>query len=171
MSAEDQDLGMPETESGAAFRAVSRVAYGLALIVDPKCVPVWIVTHQRKRFGGAFFPQHRQCNPIISCVRRACGVHGTVFRKSYDSSTVIDRARLPVISAERRESAHLEELPKKRATRKVCAEAANVFAVRVWDSRLGITHYLPEIVDLAPVAGELLFLQRFLRILRPVTIL
>jgi hypothetical protein len=45
----------------------------------------------------------------------------------------------------------VEELPKKRATRKVCAEEANVFAVRVWDSRFGITHYLPEIVDLAPV--------------------
>jgi hypothetical protein len=33
----------------------------------------------------------------------------------------------------------------------VCAEAANVFAVRVWDSRFGIAYYLPEVVDLAPV--------------------
>ena len=75
----------------------------------------------------------------------------TVFRKSYDLSTVIDRARLPVISAERRESAHVEELPKKRATLKVCAEAANVFAVRVWDTRFGITYHLRVVVDLAPV--------------------
>ena len=45
----------------------------------------------------------------------------------------------------------MEKLPKKRATSKVCAEGANVFAVRVWDSRFGITHYLPEVVDLAPV--------------------
>src|SRR6202043_1368545 len=119
---------------------------GFALIVDPKCVPVWIGT-RRQSSGFTVFPQHRQLNPIISCARQACGVHGTVFRKSYDLSTVIDRARLPVISAERRESAHVEELPKKRATRKVCAEAANVFAVRIWDSRFGITYYLPEVVD------------------------
>jgi hypothetical protein len=66
-------------------------------------------------------------------------------------STVVDRARLPVISTERRESAHLESLPKKRATRKVVAEVANVFAVRVWDSRFGIAYYLSEVVDLAPV--------------------
>ena len=50
--------------------AGSRVAYGLALIVDPKCVPVWIAT-RRKSLGFAVFPQHRQLNPIISCVRRA----------------------------------------------------------------------------------------------------
>ena len=96
--------------------AGSRVAYGLALIVDPKCVPVWIAIHRRKSSGLGFavFPQHRQLNPIISCARRACGVHDTVFRKSCDLSTVIDRAGLPVISAERRESAHVEDLPKKR---------------------------------------------------------
>src|SRR5580700_8607506 len=99
----------------------------------------------------ALLPQHRQLNPIISCASRACGVHGTVLRKSYDLPTVIDRARLPVISAEGRESAHMEDLPKKRATRKVCAEAANVFAVRVQNSRFGIAYYLSEIVDLAPV--------------------
>src|SRR5580692_9666243 len=41
--------------------AVSRVAYGLALIVDPKCVPVWIAIHRRKSLGLsiAIFPQHR----------------------------------------------------------------------------------------------------------------
>jgi hypothetical protein len=132
-----------------------RVAYGFASIVDPKCVPVWIAT-RRKSLSFIYplvasFPQHRQLNPIISSARRACGIHDAVFRKSYDLSTVIDRAGLPVISAERRESAHVEDLPKKRATRKVCAKTANVFAVRVQDSRFGITHYLPEVVDLAPV--------------------
>src|SRR4029077_6160183 len=34
--------------------AGSRVAYGLALIVDPKCVPVWIAT-RRKSLGFAVF--------------------------------------------------------------------------------------------------------------------
>src|ERR1700674_2412472 len=140
--------------------AGSRVAYGLAFIVDPKCVPVWIATRRRKSLGFAVFPQHWQLNPIISRARRARGVRDTVFRKSYDLSTVIDRARLPVISAERRESSHVEELPKKRATRKVCAEAANVFAVRVQDSRFGITHYLPEVVDLAPVHPSVLSSER-----------
>jgi hypothetical protein len=61
------------------------------------------------------------------------------------------RPRSPVISAERRESAHVGELPKKWATRKLCAEGANVFTVRVWDSRFGKTYYLPQVVDLAPV--------------------
>src|ERR1700722_3401234 len=111
--------------------AVSRVAYGLAQIVDPKREPVCIETHQRKRFGGAVFPHHRQRNLIIGCAGLARVVPGAVFRKSYDLSTDIDRARLPVISAERRESSHVPELPKKRATRMVCADAANVFAVRV----------------------------------------
>src|SRR6266446_2978915 len=127
--------------------AGSRIAYGLALIVEAVRDPVWISTHRRKRLGFAFFPQHRQFNPI----RRASGVHDSVFRKSCDLSMVIDRAGLPVISAERRESAHVAVLPKKRTTRKSCAEAANVFAVRVRDSRFGITHYLPSVVDLAPV--------------------
>src|ERR1700723_654702 len=113
---------------------------------------VCIETHQWKSFGGAFFPYHRQRNPIIGCAGRARGVQGAVLRESYDLSTVIDRARLPVISAERRESAHLGESLKNRATRMVCAEAANVFAVRVWDSRFGKTHCQAEIVDLAPVA-------------------
>src|SRR6202162_2357403 len=39
-----------------------RVAYGLALIVDRECDPVWIATHRRKRLGFAFFPPHRQCS-------------------------------------------------------------------------------------------------------------
>src|SRR5579863_5047532 len=64
---------------------------------------------------------------------------------------VVDPARLPVVSAERRESDHVGELPKKRATRKVGAESANVFAVRVRNSGFGITDYLPKVVDLAPV--------------------
>src|SRR6185437_1714859 len=77
----------------------------------------------------------------------------------YALSTVIDCARLPVISTERRQSAHFAEcragadiggLPKKRATRKVGTEAANVFTVRIRDSRLGIAYYLPQLVDLAP---------------------
>jgi hypothetical protein len=62
-------------------------------------------------------------------------------------SVVIDRARLPVISAERGESAHAAVSPKKRATRKSCAKGANVFAVRIWNIRFGITHCLPLIVD------------------------
>ena len=43
----------------------------------------------------------------------------------------------------------MEVLPKKRTTRKVCAEAANVFAVRIWNRCFGITHCLPSVVDLA----------------------
>ena len=62
---------------------------------------------------------------------------------------VIHGAGLPVISAERRESAHVAVSPKKRTTRKMCAESANVFAVRVQDIRFGITHRLPSIIDLA----------------------
>jgi hypothetical protein len=110
--------------------------------------------------GFAVFPQYRQLNPIVRCVRRACGVHDTVFRKSYDLSTVIDGARLPVVSAERRKSAHVEELPKKRPTRKVCSETANVFAIWIWDSRFGIAYYLPEVIDLAPVHPTVLPSER-----------
>lgn len=54
----------------------------------------------------------------------------------------------------------MEELPKKRATRKVCAEAANVFAVRVWDIGFGHTHHLPEVVDLSPVHPNVLPSER-----------
>jgi hypothetical protein len=68
-----------------------------------------------------------------------------------DLPAVIDIAGLSVIFAQRRESAHVAELPKKRATGKVCAEAANVFAVRVRSRRFGVTHGLREIVDAAPV--------------------
>src|SRR5690348_2791557 len=103
----------------------------MAFVVDPQCIPVRIAIHRRKSMGLAVYPQHRQLNPIIRCARRARGVHGTVFRESYDLPTVIDRARLPVISAERRKSSHVEELPKKRETSFVCAKAANVFPVRV----------------------------------------
>ena len=39
--------------------------------------------------------------------------------------------------------------PKKRTTRKVRAESANVFAVRVQDIRFGITYCLSSIVDFA----------------------
>ena len=56
-----------------------------------------------------------------------------------DLPAVIDIAGLSVIFAQRRESA-VAELPKKRATGKVCAEAANVFAVRVRSRRFGVTH-------------------------------
>ena len=56
-----------------------------------------------------------------------------------------------VESAESREGFHVEVLPQKRATRKVGAESANVFAVRIQGIRFGITHYLPPVVDLAPV--------------------
>jgi hypothetical protein len=110
--------------------------------------------------GFAFFPQHRQVNPIISRVRRACGVHDPVFRISCDLSVVIDSAGLPVISAEGRESAHAAVLPKKRATRKSCAEEANVFAVRVRDIRFGITHCLPLLVDPAIVHPTVLSSER-----------
>src|ERR1700683_1265465 len=109
--------------------AASRVAYGLASIVNPECDTVWIVTHQRKSFGAASFPQRRQRNPIVGSAGWGRGVHGTVFGISDDFSAVIDGAGLPIISAERRKSAHVAESPKKRNARKVCAEAANVFAV------------------------------------------
>src|SRR5262249_48366171 len=69
-------------------------------------------------------------------------------------------ARLPVISAERRESAHMEELPNKRAARMVRVEATNVFAVGVWNSRFGHTYYLPEVVNLAPVHPGVLSSKR-----------
>src|ERR1700721_2403883 len=85
---------------------------------------------QRKRGGGGVFPLLRQRNLIIGCAGDARGVQGAVLGKSYDLSTHIDRARLPVISAERRESSHVAELPKKREAHMVCADAANVFAVR-----------------------------------------
>src|SRR5580658_1788859 len=96
--------------------AGSRVAYGLALIVDAECDPVWIATDRRKRLGFAFVPQHRQVNPIVSDAGRAGGVHDTVFCISYDLSAVIDGAGLPIIPAQRRESVHDAVLPKKGKT-------------------------------------------------------
>jgi hypothetical protein len=54
----------------------------------------------------------------------------------------------------------VEDLPKKRETRTVCAEIANVFAVRVWDIGFGITYYLPDVVDLAPVHPTVLSSER-----------
>src|ERR1019366_2320789 len=103
----------------------------LTLIVDAVRDPVWIATDRRKSLGFAFVPQHRQVNPIIRVALRAGGVHHTVFRISYDLSAVIDGAGLPVIPAHRWQSAHDAVLPKKRKTRKVCAEPANVFAIRI----------------------------------------
>src|SRR6267378_4481589 len=36
--------------------AVSRAAYGVALIVDRECDPVWIAIHRRKSSDSALFP-------------------------------------------------------------------------------------------------------------------
>src|SRR5216683_642689 len=130
--------------------AGSRVAYGLALIVDPDCDPVWIATHRRKRLGFAFFPQHRQCS-LKRGARGTSRVNDSRFRKSGDLSAVIDRAGLPVISAHRRESAHVAVSPNKRTTRKPCAEAANVFAVGIGDGCFGHTDRCAALVDLTPV--------------------
>src|SRR5215813_11086020 len=91
----------------------SRVTYGPALIVDGECDPVWIASHRRKRLGFAFFPYHRQ----TSFVRWASGVSDSRFRSSCDLPAVVDIAGRPVISAQRREGAHVAVLPKKRATR------------------------------------------------------
>ena len=57
-------------------------------------------------------------------------------------------------------TAHVEELPKKRPTRKVCSETANVFAIWIWDSRFGIAYYLPEVIDLAPIHPTVLPSER-----------
>jgi hypothetical protein len=64
---------------------------------------------------------------------------------------VVDGAGLPVISAKRRESSHAIVFPKKRAARKSCAKAANVFAVRVRNRGFGITHCLSFLVEPAIV--------------------
>src|SRR5260370_22628674 len=94
----------------------------------------------------AVFPQYRR----NSRGRRACGVSVSRFRKSYDFSAVIDGAGLPVIAAHCRQSAHVAGSPKKRNALKECAEAANVFAVRVRDSCFGHTDGFPALVDPAP---------------------
>src|SRR6266567_4215525 len=83
--------------------------------------------------------------------RWASGVSDSRFRSSCDLSAVIDSAGQPVISAQRRESAHVAVLPKKRATRKPCAEGAKVFAVRIWNRCFGHTDRFPAVVDPAPV--------------------
>src|SRR5579863_5956974 len=93
-------------------------------------------------------------------MRWASGISDSRFRSSCDLSAVIDRARLPVISAERRQSVHVEVLPYKRKTNMVCAETTNVFAVRVQGRRFGITYYLPSVVDLAPVHKTVLPSER-----------
>ena len=51
-------------------------------------------------------------------------------------------------------------LPKKRTTRKSCAEAANIFAVRVRDSRFGQTDRLPAIVKPVIVGPTVLSSER-----------
>jgi hypothetical protein len=83
------------------------------------------------------------------------------LRSSYDLPAVIDIAGPSVVSAQRRESAHLAELPKKRAARKVCAKSAKVFAVRVRDSRFGLTHGLREVVGPTPVHPTVRSSKRF----------
>jgi hypothetical protein len=75
-------------------------------------------------------------------------------------SAVIDSTGLPVISAERGESAHVEELPKKRTTRKVCAEGAKVFTVWIWNRCFGQTDSFPAIVDPAIVGPTVLSSKR-----------
>src|SRR5215469_7743127 len=83
--------------------------------------------------------------------RWASGVQVSRFRSSCDVSAVIDRAGLPVISPQRGESAYVEVLPEKRTTLTLCAQGANVFAVRIWNRCFGHTDRLPAIVDPAPV--------------------
>src|SRR5215510_14413749 len=129
--------------------AGSRVAYGLALIVDRVCLRVWIATHRRKRLGFAFFPQYRQSS--LGRQTPASGVRDSRFRKACDLPAVIDIAGRPVVSAQRRESAYVAVSPKKRTTRLPCAEAAKVFAVRIWNRCFGHTDGFPAVVDPAPV--------------------
>ena len=135
------------------YEAISRVADGLSQIVDPECVAVEVASDQRKRLDGAVFPLRRQSDAIINDAGGAGVVQRAVFRESYDLPAVIDRAGLPVVSAERRESFYVEELPEERAADVMCAEAANVFAVGVCGGRFGFTDDLAEIINLAPVAG------------------
>ena len=85
---------------------------------------------------------------------------GPSFPKSYYFSAVIDSAGLPVISAHRRESDHVAVSPKKRTTRKYCAEGANVFTVRIWNRCFGHTDSFPAIVDPAPVDPTVLSSKR-----------
>src|SRR5579864_3238049 len=111
------------------------------MLVDRECVSIRISTHRGKRLRFAFFPQHRQHRLF----RWASGVSDRRLRLSYDLSAIIDIAGLSVISAQRRESAHIAVLPKKRATRKPCAEAANVFAVGIWNRCFGHADSFPAV--------------------------
>ena len=111
----------------ARKEAVSRVAYGLAAIVDAVCETIWIGTYQRKNMGLSVFPQHR----YVSGEGRAGGVSVGRFCKSDDLSAVVDGAGLPIVAACSGESAHVAVSPKKRNAGEVCAKAANIFAVRV----------------------------------------
>ena len=144
--------------------AGSGVAYGLALIVDAKRDPVCIFTVGRKSLSLDlaldFLPQHRQVNPIRNRARGAGGVHDTIFRIACDLSAVIDGAGLPVIPAQRWQSAHDAVFPEKRKTRKVCAEIANIFPIRIRNRCLGHTDAFPAVVDSAPIDRTVLSSQR-----------
>src|SRR5690242_10911812 len=113
-------------------KAVSRVAYGLALIVDPEGETVGIGTYQGKGVGLAVLPQYRSFHRG----RRTGRVRVSRFGKSHDLSAVIDGAGLPVVAAKCGKSAHMAVAPKKRNAGKVGAEAAKVFAVRIQISGL-----------------------------------
>src|SRR5271154_6869821 len=149
----------PQYGVGRYVAAVSRGAYGLALIVDALYEAVWVASHRRKRSDFASFPKYRR-NNLSRLAGRASGVLDRRFRNAYYLSAVIDSAGLPVISAERRESAHVEELPKKRATSKVCAEGAKVFTVWIWNGCFGQTDSFPAIVDPAIVGPAVLSSKR-----------
>jgi len=73
---------------------------------------------------------------------------------------LIDIAGRPVVSAQRRESADVAVLPKKRATRTVCAEFAIVFAVRICDRCCGLTDRFPAVVDPTSVHPTVLSSKR-----------
>ena len=137
----------------SCYSAGSRVAYSLSSIVDAECDPVWIATHRRKKSAdSALVPYDRRC----SLVRRASGVSDIRLRISCDLSAVIDGTSLPVISTDRGKTSHVAVLPNKRTTRKVCAEAANVLAVRIWNRCFGKTNRLPGIVDPAIIGPTVL---------------
>ena len=57
----------------------------------------------------------------------------------------------PLLPPSCRESAHMAVSPKKRNARKECAEAANVFAVRIGNSCFRHTDGFAAVVDPAPV--------------------
>jgi len=139
--------------------AVSRGAYGLASIVDALYEAVWVANQGRKRSGFAFFPKYRR-NNLSRLARRASGVLDRRFRNAHYLSAVIDSTGLPVITAQRRESHDVAVSPKKRATRKVCAKAAKVFTVWIWNRCFGQTDSFPAIVDPAIVGPTVLSSKR-----------